>query len=387
MPPPIVYPQITFTAYTDVTGNINNNPKSMYYGQTSSTGDQKIAFDSFGGNIFYFGKSGTGNNGNIHQLITSGDSGSSFQNTTFFTNGTSSTTNSIIGCCMDSTGTYRYFSYNSTNTSATNAIYRSINSGASFSQAALPLSPPTNYTVKNIQCSNNGKYVIVAGIVGSNTKVYTLLSCDYGANFQNISNSSSAPSVLFGNSMVAWVSNDGYRVLLAATRLGMYLALNARNPDDTPNTIDASYNPIPSLTTGSDITQFTSISVSEDERYFMCIINTTLNRKGVYVAKPTATSTSSVPLTTNTNFTRVHSSLSSYYYGDMNYSGSVMAFTNIATNICEIYYSNDYGTIWRTYTITGFTSVRGFGLVKKDAVGYIILTDSTNSNPTWFKIT
>jgi hypothetical protein len=382
MPPPIVYPQITFTAYTDVTGNINNNPKSMYYGQTSGTGDQKIAFDSFGGNIFYFGKSGTGNNGNIHQLITSGDSGSSFQNTTFFTNGTLSSNNSIIGCCMDSTGTYRYFSYNSTNTSATNAIYRSINSGASFSQAALPLSPPTNYTVKNIQCSNNGKYVIVAGIVnGSNTKVYTLLSCDYGANFQNISNSSSAPSVPSGNSMVAWVSNDGYRVLLAATRLGMYLSLNARNPDDTPNT-NASYNLITSLA-NTEACQFTSISVSEDERYFMCIMATG-TKKGVYVAKPT----SSVPLSAATAFTNVHSSLSgNYTYGDMNYSGSVMAFTNIATNICEIYYSNDYGTIWRTYTITGFTSVRGFGLVKKNAVGYIILTDSTNSNPTWFKIT
>jgi len=375
LPPPIVYPEITFTAYTDVTANINNTPKNMYYGSPLST-ELKIAFSSFGGNIFYYGKRGALATGNIHQLITSDNSGNSFQNVTFFTNGPVTNTNTIMGCCMDTTGTYRYFSYNSSNDSATNTVYRSIDSGATFTPITLTISPtpPSTYVIRNIRCSNNGKYVIVAGFTGGSAGVikncYTSLSCDYGANFSNISNN--IPQFDRGSAIMAWVSNDGYRVLIGASRVGLYFSSNARNLDDTPNT-NATYTNLQSVDTSAGIS---SISVSDNEEYIMFVVSSGTTTRGVYVAKG--------PLSSSTSFSLKHSSLAGYNNCDINYSGTRMAFT---TNSNALYWSNDYGATWNEKIFTGFTSIRGFGLVKKDAVGYIILTDSTNSNPTWYKIT
>jgi hypothetical protein len=370
-PPPIVYPELNFTTYTDVTANINNNPTNMYYGSPLST-ELKIAFSSFGGNIFYYGKRGTVVTGNIHQLITSDNSGNSFQNVTFLTNGPLANTNTIMGCCMDVSGIYRYFSYTSDNTSATNTVYRSIDSGAIFTPITLTISPtpPSTYVIRNIQCSNNGKYVIVAGFTGGTgvKNCYTSLSCDYGANFSNISNN--IPQFDRGSAIMAWVSNDGYRVLIGASRVGLYFSSNARNSDDTPNT-NATYTNLQSVDTGAGIG---SISVSDNEEYIMFVV-TSSTSKGVYVAKG--------PLTSSTSFSLKHSSLAGYTNCDINYSGTRMAFTS-STNV--LYYSTNYGANWSSYTFTGFTSIRGFGLVKKDAVGYIILNTST-SVPTWYKIT
>jgi hypothetical protein len=382
MAPPIPIPPytgLTFSTYTTISTNITNSV-NMYYGPSYGAATKIITCNTDGEKIFYFGKNRT-NSTQIY-TFTSDNSGNSFTTTTF-TPATPDTTtfNSITACCMSRDGVYRYFNYTGSQTNSY-SIYKSTDSGQNYSSLTVPglASTSTGRNVRNIVCSQNGKYVLALVYTNSATNPCIFYSSNYGEGLTNI-----ALPYFFNNPVnqgtivQGWVSYDGLRVLIGAARKGLFFASGVRDADDNVNT-NLSYSLV--LSANSTNASITSISVSDNEQTVFCTIQGT-DLSGAFLSRNGLTGN----YTKLTNFTYPTTFLDSR----MDSTGRVLLFSCVFGTTAAIYYSTDYGASWTSQTFVGSATVSGLGLAPNQSVAYVSVSNpasfSNASSSILYKIT